>query len=371
MAYSNRATWVLIGTILPFACKTPDRWYPPAVDAPPQATGDTGAPDTSDVEAAIQASSDAGHDSPASPPGSIPADASIATTDVHLVPVPSADASEAMAPTTPPPAPPAEPNRIFVTSLTYTANLGGLAGADAKCQERALAGGLSGRFVALLSTSTVSAFSRLSEAAGWVRTDGKPFGNAAAELRSGRIFYPPTMDERGNEVPATSGSTFTGTTYQGDYDAGRTANDWATPPLGTAWTCSGGDVYAGGKSWFSFWTGGSCNSARLLCFEVSRRSDVTPRLPPGMRIAFASTEYLPGGGPEGADRHCATDATTAGLAGTFKALLATAAGPAITRVDLGGTPWWRPDGVQVVAKASDIAGLRLLAPIAIQANGIG
>ena len=41
--------------------------------------------------------------------------------------------------------------RVFVTSTSYTGNLGGLAGADAKCQARADAAGLGGTWIAILS----------------------------------------------------------------------------------------------------------------------------------------------------------------------------------------------------------------------------
>src|SRR5207248_2675590 len=41
--------------------------------------------------------------------------------------------------------------RVFVTSVMYDGNLGGLAGADAKCQARATAASLSGTYKAWLS----------------------------------------------------------------------------------------------------------------------------------------------------------------------------------------------------------------------------
>jgi hypothetical protein len=47
--------------------------------------------------------------------------------------------------------------RIFLTSTVYDGNLGGLAGADAKCQARANAASLGGNWKAILSTRTVDA----------------------------------------------------------------------------------------------------------------------------------------------------------------------------------------------------------------------
>ncbi|MDO8592633.1 MAG: dockerin type I domain-containing protein, partial [bacterium] len=54
--------------------------------------------------------------------------------------------------------------RIFVTSTSYTGSLGGLAGADAKCQARATVGGLTGTWKALMSDNTTNAKDRLGTA---------------------------------------------------------------------------------------------------------------------------------------------------------------------------------------------------------------
>ncbi len=72
-------------------------------------------------------------------------------------------ASELVSPPNPPsPTPIASNNRVFVTSTTYNGNLGGLAGADAKCQERATAATLGGNWKAWISTFKISASSRLN-----------------------------------------------------------------------------------------------------------------------------------------------------------------------------------------------------------------
>lgn len=51
--------------------------------------------------------------------------------------------------------------RIFLTSTTYTGNLGGLAGADAACQARADSASLGGNWMAFLSTASVNAADRM------------------------------------------------------------------------------------------------------------------------------------------------------------------------------------------------------------------
>src|SRR5207248_10614341 len=54
--------------------------------------------------------------------------------------------------------------RVFVTSATYNRNLGVLAGADAKCQALASAAALTGTYKAWLSTSTINARDRVTQA---------------------------------------------------------------------------------------------------------------------------------------------------------------------------------------------------------------
>jgi hypothetical protein len=84
-----------------------------------------------------------------------------------------------------------KPKTVFVTSTLYTGNLGGLAGADAKCQERARVGGLSGEFKAWLSDSAISSASRLKHAnAPYVLVDGTVLAKDWAELTSGELRVP-------------------------------------------------------------------------------------------------------------------------------------------------------------------------------------
>ena len=71
---------------------------------------------------------------------------------------------------TPTPSPSASPSptptptskQVFVTSTTYGGNLGGVSGADIKCQTQAAAAGLSGIYKAWISSKTESASSRLT-----------------------------------------------------------------------------------------------------------------------------------------------------------------------------------------------------------------
>src|SRR5205085_5550761 len=71
-----------------------------------------------------------------------------------------------------------------------------------------------------------------------------------------------------------------------------------------------------------------------------------------------------------ADALCAAEARSAGLSGSFKALLASNGKSAASRFNLRGPPWVRVDGVAVVNGAADLNGGTVNAPIDVTAFGI-
>src|SRR5439155_16338708 len=112
-------------------------------------------------------------------------------------------------------------NYVFATSSTYLPNLGGLAGADTLCMQRATAAGLPGHYVAWLSTSAVAAPSRLvlpgtaNPARGWIRPDGRPVTDRISDLLAGTIYYPIRVDEAGLDLETGSHEVLTGTRSTG------------------------------------------------------------------------------------------------------------------------------------------------------------
>jgi len=89
-----------------------------------------------------------------------------------------------------------KPKTVFVTSTLYTGNLGGLAGADAKCNERARIGGLGGDFKAWLSDSKTSAAERLTHATvPYVLVDGTVLAKDWADLVKGDLEMPIRLTE--------------------------------------------------------------------------------------------------------------------------------------------------------------------------------
>jgi len=231
------------------------------------------------------------------------------------------------------------PNRMFVTSTTQTGNMGGLAGADAICRTRALAAGLTGTYVAWLSTSTVNAIDRLGAASGWIRVDGRPVFNSRADIVAGKSQYRPTV----NEFGATSEDQFLHT--------GTAGTGIATGNLCLDWTTTTGTGVAAGRNRFSGrqWTNANTNSCAgaspIYCFGVDRQGAAYTATTTNRKAFLSSNIFNPSTGLAAADAICQADATTAGLSGTFLAMLATSTASAQSRFNLAGSPWARVDEV--------------------------
>ncbi len=244
------------------------------------------------------------------------------------------------------------PNYVFVTQGSFDASTG-VAAADAMCQSEANSAGLPGTYKAWLSTETVSALSRLGSARAWVRPDGKPFadqssGFAAAGPYSTRIYYPIRLTAVGSDRGHVN--VFTGTNFDGTPDTGTTCNSW-TSNTSPAFAAIGSST--GGGYGFTIAGGQGCAAANpVYCFGVSNTSllSITPAT--GRKAFVTRGHWTPGGGIASADALCQSEATGAGLSGTFNALLATTSGSAASRFTVSGTPWVRMDGIPLAATAA-------------------
>lgn len=108
------------------------------------------------------------------------------------------------------------PKRVFVSSATYSSNLGGLAGADSKCQGLANAAGLSGTFKAWLSDEKTSATARLTHSnTPYFRPDGLMIAPNWASLASHCHMNAITVNESGAIVPGNGAFTLTGSAEDG------------------------------------------------------------------------------------------------------------------------------------------------------------
>jgi hypothetical protein len=159
---------------------------------------------------------------------------------------------------------PSGPKRVFVTSAPFAGNLGGLAGADAKCNAAAATASLGGSFVAWLSDATTSAKDRVTGAGPWHRvgTTTVVFANRAS-LTTGPVV-PITVTEAG--LAATAGSVWTGTKTDGTKAPGDNCNNWSAGGTG---------AMIGSFTSTSQWTeSGQFNNClqstvnRLYCFEI-------------------------------------------------------------------------------------------------------
>jgi hypothetical protein len=262
-------------------------------------------------------------------------------------------------------------NYVFTTSTMYVpGNLGGLAGADAACGQRATAGHWAGHYVALLSTGSTSALSRLGTASGWIRVDGLPFAGTTSTLFSssnnGVVYYPPRIDETGKDIPA--GEVVTGTSVAGAGTAGNDCTGYTVPDANAF--VGAGNPDAGAVGWVST-SNRPCsfNTFRLYCFGTDYTATVGAPGTTG-RIAFlGSSVFNPSTGVSGANTICKNDATAAGLSGNFAALLSTSTVAAALGFSATGANWVRRDGVQVAASPAALLQGTLTAPIAQLANG--
>ena len=176
-------------------------------------------------------------------------------------------------------------------------------------------------------------------------------------------------------MPQPFAVAFTGTMADGRAYPGMTGEDWTLPPgidLSrdvSRWTCGIGYPEAGGSSWLNMGYSSCDLPQRLYCLATDNASRVTVSAPAGARVTFLSQPaFQPWSGPQQADRLCATEAAAACLSGSFKALLAIDWASALSRFNISGPPWVRPDGVLIAEKPSDLAG-QLLAPIDVTADG--
>jgi cysteine-rich repeat protein len=162
---------------------------------------------------------------------------------------------------------------VFVTSESYTGDLGGLEGADAKCQARAEEAGLVGVYKAWLSVPGEGPSTRFTT---WNRpyrlVDGTIIADNWADLTDGSLDAP--IDRTELSSPAPTGNTNCG---GGDQPTVWTSTDWDGTP-GNVDACAGWTTEDGSGAWGRagatniFWTNwcslGPCSwISTLYCFQ--------------------------------------------------------------------------------------------------------
>jgi hypothetical protein len=167
--------------------------------------------------------------------------------------------------------PPRRPTKkLFVTRKTFTGDLGGLSGADAKCAAAAADGGLEGTFVAWLSGrsggSLVRAADRLGEAR-YVMLDGTIAFESKTQLTTGPS-KPILVNELGVPLEAFEPEAWTGTLASGTPSPDYRCLDWSSSA--NAENGIVGEVDRGGAEWSATKSIAAvrCNeSHHLYCFE--------------------------------------------------------------------------------------------------------
>lgn len=174
---------------------------------------------------------------------------------------------------TPTPTPTSVPviKRVFITSINYNGNMGGLSGADANCQERANAASLGGTWKAWLSDNTTVAASRLTHSsAGYKDLNGSWIASSWTDLTDGTLQNAINVNELGQIK--NSWGIWTNTQVDGTLmNYGSTScSNWQSSQAGV-YGALGSNVNISTPVTNSFWTWNSsdyCSSSYpLYCFE--------------------------------------------------------------------------------------------------------
>ena len=151
--------------------------------------------------------------------------------------------------------------RVFVTSASFTGDLGGLAGGDAKCASAAAAAARGGTFRAWLSDATTDAMDRITHPGPWFLVDTTSLVfNGKADLAA-QPMVPIIVTETGAAV-SFGVAVWTGTESDGTESTAATCTNWTS----TGTTGRIGQVST------NAWTSSAFNSCttpnRLYCFEL-------------------------------------------------------------------------------------------------------
>lgn len=162
------------------------------------------------------------------------------------------------------------PCRVFVTSTTQDGNLGGLAGADALCQNLAASANLPGTYRAWLSDDAQSPSTRFSQSSGpYALLNGVTIATSWTDLTDGTLAAPITLAENGATFDGLAQRAWTNTLANGT--GGGTLDEncagWTTGANGS--DGDEGQVAATSDNWTDFASGTCNNEFHLYCFQQS------------------------------------------------------------------------------------------------------
>ena len=164
--------------------------------------------------------------------------------------------------------------RIFYTSQRYTADLGGLAGADAKCAQAANSAQLGGRWVAWLSDSHHDALNRVQGDGPWVDNGADSIIFPTKASLRGRPSTHFGHDEYGVSQSIWYFAAYWTGTGIGGRSSGKTCGDWHSLDPEDRGTWGAGSVPPANdmgsveNGWTALTAQDCLGVARLLCFEL-------------------------------------------------------------------------------------------------------
>lgn len=152
--------------------------------------------------------------------------------------------------------------RVFVSSTIKTGNLGGVAGADALCDQLATAAALGGTYRAWLSVSGADAIDHITSSGPWHLVTGELVAADRATLTSGVLKHLIDKTEKGVTPPAQEDRTWTATGADGRY----------VGPDCTLWTGAGSGLSGEARNsnpskWTDLLAEGCGQVNRVYCFE--------------------------------------------------------------------------------------------------------
>lgn len=150
----------------------------------------------------------------------------------------------------------------FVSSQVVNGALGGVAGADLKCNSLASAAGLKGSYRAWISVAGTNAADRITGNGPWYLVGGQLVASTKAELVGGTLKHGIDHDEKNVRAPTAEDRVWTGTAPDGTFDG---------PECGV-WSGAGqarvGEAEFNDGRWSSS-TVETCGQVnRVYCFEL-------------------------------------------------------------------------------------------------------
>jgi hypothetical protein len=153
--------------------------------------------------------------------------------------------------------------RAFVSSITHSGNLGGVAGADALCNTLATTAKLGGTYRAWVSVTGADAIDHVTSTGPWHLVTGELVAPNKAMLTSGSLKHLIDKDEKGATPPLAEDRTWTATGANGRY-VGPDCAQWTGAGSGLAGEARNNNA---GK-WTDLASEACASVNRIYCFEL-------------------------------------------------------------------------------------------------------